>query len=303
MFTTQPPEDLEDLLALARDHGLELDGSSLRTEEMGLDFRVAFGRAHDGQRWVLRIPRRADVLSRADVEGRLLRLVAPQLDVAVPDWRINSPELIAYPLLPGLPGLSLETDGTVTWRIDISSRAYAESLGRMVAQLHGIDAVDAAATGIEVRSPAQVREAWMRDLDRVAAEFEIAPALWERWRAWVAEDSYWPQHSVLTHGEIYPAHTLVEGERISALLDWTTAAVGDPARDLLFHQASAPPEVFEHAVGAYADGGGTPWPRLAEHCAEMFSASPVAYGLFALETGEAEHRAAAAAGLNPAEEA
>ncbi|QNN81922.1 phosphotransferase [Brachybacterium sp. Z12] len=150
--------------------------------------------------------------------------------------------------------------------------------------------------------PAQEREDWQRDLGRVSAEFEISPALWGRWTAWIAEDSYWPQHSVLTHGEIYPAHTLVEGERISALLDWTTAAIGDPARDLMFHQVSAPPEIFERALEAYVAGGGRIWPRLAEHCTEMFSAAPVAYGLFALETGEAEHRAAAAAVLNPAEE-
>ena len=302
MPETQPPQDAADLLALARDHGLELEASSLRTEEMGLDFRVAFGRGSDGQQWVLRIPRRADVLSRADIEGRLLELVRPRLDVAVPDWRISSPSLIAYPLLPGVPGLSLEADGTVTWHLDVSSLEYADSLGQVVAQLHGIDADDAATTGIEVRTPTQVREAWSRDLARVSAEFEIAPALKERWQAWIAEDSYWPQHSVLTHGEIYPAHTLIEGERISALLDWTTAAVGDPARDLVFHQSSASPEVFERTLEAYARGGGRPWPRLAEHCAEMFSASPLAYGLFALETGEAEHRAAAAAVLNPDQE-
>lgn len=302
MSAAQPPDDLDDLLALAGTHGLDLEGSSLRTEEMGLDFRVAIARARDGRDWVMRIPRRADVLSRADIEGKVLDLVAPQLDVAVPDWRISSPELIAYPLLPGTPGLSVETDGSVTWHVDIASPAYAASLGEVVAQLHAIDAAEAAATGIEVRSPAQEREDWQRDLGRVSAEFEISPALWGRWTAWIAEDSYWPQHSVLTHGEIYPAHTLVEGERISALLDWTTAAIGDPARDLMFHQVSAPPEIFERALEAYVAGGGRIWPRLAEHCTEMFSAAPVAYGLFALETGEAEHRAAAAAVLNPAEE-
>ena len=67
----------------------------------------------------------------------------PQLDVAVPDWRISSPELIAYPLLPGTPGLSEETDGSVTWHVDIASPAYAASLGEVVAQLHAIDAAEA----------------------------------------------------------------------------------------------------------------------------------------------------------------
>lgn len=299
MTTPIPPADVDALLALAAAHGLDLEAPSLRTEEMGLDFRVALARATDGQEWVLRIPRRPDVLARAEVEGRLLKMVAPHLDVAVPDWRIVTPQLIAYPLLPGAPALSVAADGAVTWHVDVASPVYAASLGDAVAQLHAVDPGEAAATGIEVRSPAQVREQWRRDLTRVSREFEIAPALRERWSAWLAEDTYWPPHSVLTHGEIYPGHTLVEGDRVTAIIDWTTAAIGDPARDLMFHRVSAPSEAFEVALAHYVAGGGTVWPRLAAHCAEMFSASPLAYGLYALQTGEQAHRDAAAAGLNP----
>ena len=302
MASTTPPADLDDLLALASAHGLELDRSSLRAEEIGLDFRVVFGREADGTDWVLRIPRRADVLARADIEGRLLGLIAPQLDVAVPEWRVHSPDLIAYPLLPGTPALSIGGDGELTWNIDMASLDYAASLGDAVAQLHRIDADAAAETAIEVRTADQVREAWRHDLDRVAESFRIAPALWERWNAWLAEDSYWPSRTVLTHGEIYPGHTLVQGEQISAILDWTTAAVGDPAKDLMFHQVSAPPEAFDVALEHYVRGGGQVWPRLAEHCTEMYSAGAVGYGLYALETGERAHRDAAAAALDPSSE-
>lgn len=297
--TPAPPADLDALLTLASSHGLELDGATLRTEEIGLDFRVVFAAGTDGQDWVLRIPRRPDVLDRAAVERELLRMVAPLLEIAVPDWRISTTELIAYPLLPGTPGLSLAADGAVTWQVDMSSAVYAASLGTAAARLHAVDVEAAVATGIEVRSPARVRESWGRDLDRVAAAFEIAPALRERWDAWIAEDSYWPQHSVLTHGELYPGHTLVEGQEITAIIDWTTAAIGDPAKDLMFHQVSASPEVFDVAVEAYVSGGGMVWPRLPEHCTEMFSAFAIGYGLYALETGEMEHRKAAATALNP----
>jgi macrolide phosphotransferase len=299
MTETPPPADLEELLALATDHGLDLVADSLRTEEIGLDFRVAFARARDGQQWVLRIPRRPEVLSRAAIEGRLLTVLAPQLDVAIPDWRVSTDRLIAYPLLPGVPGLTVRGDGTVDWHVDMASTEYARSLGAVIAQLHAADPDAAAATGIPSRTPAQVRESWRADLAQVAESFEIAPALQERWEAWLAEDSYWPDRSVLTHGELYPAHTLVSGERISAVLDWTTSAVGDPARDFMFHRASAPPEAFDAALAAYADGGGILHPRLGEHSEEMFSASPLAYGLYALETGEREHREAAAAALDP----
>ncbi|MGO1258730.1 MAG: hypothetical protein ACTMII_07250 [Brachybacterium sp.] len=96
-----PPADLDALLELGSAHGLDLDGSTLHTEEIGLDFRVAIARAADGKHWVLRIPRRPDVLERAAVEGRLLKMVGPHLGIAVPDWQISTSELIAYPLLPG----------------------------------------------------------------------------------------------------------------------------------------------------------------------------------------------------------
>ena len=218
-----PPADLEQLLALAADHGLDLLGDSLRTEEIGLDFRVAFARSRDGQDWVLRIPRRAEVLSRAAVEGRLLAHLAPHLDVAIPDWRISTARLIAYPLLPGTPGLTVDPDGSVRWHLDMASTEYALTLGIFLAQLHAVDPVAAAATGIPSRTPEQVRAGWREDLARVAEAFPIAPALRERWEAWLAKDSYWPDLSVLTHGEVYPGHTLVRGERLSAVLDWTTA--------------------------------------------------------------------------------
>lgn len=291
------PADLASLLHLAAAHDLELDPATVRTEEMGLDFRVAFGRTREGEDWVLRIPRRPEVLGRANVEGRLLDVVRPRLDAAVPDWRIRTDELIAYPLLPGEPGLSVDEDGSVTWAVPMTSRRYAASLGDLVAQLHTIDAEAAAETGIEVSGPEGLRRRWREKLDRVAEHFPIAPSLRERWEAWLAEDELWPDRTVLTHGEIYPAHTLVRDERITAVLDWTTASVGDPATDLMFFASAAPPEVLELALTRYEAGGGRPWPRIAEHCAAMYSASPIAYGLYALETGEPSHREAAAAAL------
>lgn len=287
------------IVQLAADHHLALDETSLRINEMGLDFRVAIARTLDGDDWVLRIPRRPDVMDRAAVEGELLRLVTPHLSVAVPQWRIHSADLIAYPLLPGEPGLELNPQGEPQWRVDVSAPAYAHSLGELAAELHAIDPAAAEATGVSVRSPAEVREAWRADIQRVSEHFEVAANLTARWEAWLGEDDYWPDFSVLTHGEIYPGHTLISEGRITGVLDWTTASVGDPAKDFMFHQATASPEAFDLTVARYVERGGRVWPALAAHCAEMFSASPVAYGLYALDTDDDAHHAAAAAQLNP----
>lgn len=297
---SESPNDLrKTVYQLAASHGLELDESTFDVKEMGLDFRVVLARAVDGERWALRIPRRDDVTQRAHIEGKLLRLVAPQVTTAVPDWRINAPDLIAYPLLPGEPGLELSETGEPEWRVDVSTPEFSESLGDFLSELHAIDVDAAAATGIEARTPTEVRNSWAADIDTVVKEFTVSEHLRTRWDAWLSDDSYWPDFSVLTHGEVYPAHTLVDDNIISAVLDWTTASVGDPAKDFMFHQASASAEAFQITVDRYVERGGTVWPKLAEHCAELFSASPVGYGVFALTTGEKEHFEAAAAQLNP----
>ncbi|QPZ39592.1 macrolide 2'-phosphotransferase [Paramicrobacterium chengjingii] len=295
-----PPADAASIRDLAAEHGLDVDESSIIVNDAGLDFRVAIARTTDGRTWVVRMPRRQDVLERAAVEERLLRAVAPHLSAHVPDWRIVSEQLIAYPLLPGKPGLALDDSGSPVWAYDIASSTYATSLGDLLSELHSIDASEVRATGIEVRTPSDVREKWRADIDTVSAEFEIAQSLSSRWHAWLADDTFWPDWSVLTHGEIYPAHTLLEGERITGVLDWTTAEVGDPARDFMVQQAFAPPETFDLTVRRYIENGGRVWPRLADHCAEMFATSPLGYGLFALMTGEHEHRNTAEALLNPA---
>ncbi|MGD7001731.1 macrolide 2'-phosphotransferase [Corynebacterium halotolerans] len=289
----------EAILILAENHGLNLEPSSLNVIEMGLDFRVVIARSSTAEDWVLRIPRYPAVMDRAVAEGHVLALVADRLSAEVPNWRVHTEQLIAYPLLAGEPGLELDATGAPVWNVDVSSPAYAESLGALLAELHAVPPAEAATTGIPIRDAAQAREVWRRDIETVAVEFTVAGHLLERWRAWLAEDSYWPTHTVLTHGEIYAGHTLVRDGRVSGVLDWTTASVGDPGRDLMFQQMSASAEGFERMLESYERGGGVTWPRLREHCAELASANPVGYGIYALETGEQTHRAAAAQALNP----
>ena len=288
------------LLALAARHGLDLDPASLRIEEAGLDFRVVLADGTDGRRWVLRIPRRPDAAARAAEERRVLAHLRPRLPVRVPDWQVVSPELIAYPLLPGRPGLTLDAAGQPVWHLDPASPVHARSLGELVAALHGLDPAEAAAAGVPARTPEQLRRQWAEDLERVLAEFAVAPALTARWRAWLDDDGLWPRTAVVTHGELYPAHTLHDEQgRILGVLDWTTAAVGDPAVDLMYQHLVAPPEAFTATVRRYEEHSGRHEPRLAERCAALQATGPLAYALFALRTGEAGHRATAAAQLDP----
>lgn len=289
------------ILELASDHGLDIVPQTITINELGLDFQVAIAEAVDGQSWVLRIPRRPDVTDRAAVEGRFLRAVAPHLSVAVPDWQIHTENLIAYPLLPGEPGLTIDDQGQPQWHFDVEAEEYAQSLGDFFAELHAVDPEVVRDSGIAEHSPAEVRQRKRDDIARVVAEFDVAQSLLNRWSAWLDDDSYWPTFTVVTHGEVYPAHQLMEGTKNLSILDWTTAAIGDPARDFMFHHASVSARTFDATIDRYVAKGGRVWPKFSEHCGELFSTSPVELGLYALQTGNSDHIEAAKAQLRPNE--
>ena len=289
----------EEITTLAARHGLELDPARVHLNESGLDYRVAYARDATGTDWVLRIPRRADLATGAQAEALLLDLVRDRISPAVPQWRVHTEDLIAYPLLPGQPGLAID-DGEVTWHVDVASQPFAQAYGHLVGQLHQVPREEVAAAGLPTPTIAEVRDARAADLARVAEAFTIAPGLRERWENWLADGSGWPEHTVFTHGELYHAHLLVSDEAtITGVLDWTTAGIGDPAKDLMFQAGQAPPEAFATFLAAYAEAGGQTWPGLAAHCAELLAFGPVDYGSFALQTGRPEHRAAAQAQLDP----
>lgn len=177
---------------------------------------MAIAEAVDGRSWVLRIPRRPDVAARAAVEGRFLNAVAPHLSVAVPDWQIHFNDLIAYPLLPGTPGLTIDDSGQPQWHFDVESSEYAASLGSVLVELRPGCRSGHRHSGAPLT---EIRQRNREDIENVAAEFEVAPSLLRRWTAWLDDDSYWPSFSTVTHGEVYPAHQLMDGPVNLSVLD------------------------------------------------------------------------------------
>ncbi|MFC3996031.1 macrolide 2'-phosphotransferase [Nocardiopsis sediminis] len=294
---------IDDVTALAAAHGLDLVPGSADLNEAGLDYRVVMADDIAGRRWVLRVPRRPDVSAGMAAEARIHDLVSPVLaadGVAVPDWQVCEPDLIAYPALPGAPGLTLTDDGKPEWHMDPASPGYAERLGRLLARLHAINRQQAEAAGVDVRTPDEVRTSWAEDIARVHDEFTVAPALSEAWQAWLEDDPCWPRQTVMTHGEIYPAHVLFdESGAITGVLDWTTARVDDPARDLAAQYGAAGEEMLHAAIDAYAAAGGHVHPGLAAQARHLWDASPIGYALYALTTRREADLAAAAATLNP----
>lgn len=283
---------------LASTAGLKVTGP-LSINELGLDYRVVIAAVEDGTRWVLRIPRREDVKAKVGAEAGTLAMLRRRLPFAVPDWRVATPELIAYPLLVDSTAIVMQPgSATPEWRIDRDSPVFAESFARALAALHAIPVAEAEAAGMPIHSPAQARQRLSDDIARVRSELGVGEALHRRWQRWLDDDSSWPDFTVPIHGDLYVGHVLVdESSRVTGMIDWSEARVDDPAIDMSGHLMVFGEEGLEQLIRAYAAAGGRTWPRLAHHVAERQAAFPVSYALFALLTRDEGHLAAARAQL------
>ena len=285
---------------LAARAGLHLTGP-LSVNEVGLDYRVVIAAVEDGTRWVLRIPRREDVRAKVAAEARTLALLKRHLPFAVPDWRVATPELVAYPMLGDTTAMVVHPGPPPTpeWRIDPESGVFTDTLAAAIAALHAIHVAEAEAAGMRILSPDQARQQVADDVARVHAELGIGESLHRRWRSWLDDDPSWPDFTVPIHGDLYAGHVVVDAtDRVTGMIDWSEARVDDPAIDMSGHLMAFGEPGLARLILAYQAAGGRTWPRMAHHVAERAAAFPIAYALFALQTRDEHHLAAARAQLS-----
>lgn len=283
-----------DIQKLAERNGLFLS-EEMTFNEMGIDFRVGFATDKDGHKWLLRIPRRADLGKQIADEKRILKLVAKHLPVQVPDWSIANEDLVAYPLLEGKPALVYEAQTyEVSWNMDKDSERYIPSLARVLVELHGIPKEEVQRNELKISTPEQVRKEISERLQLVKSELGMSDELETRYRNWVDNDALWPNFTKFIHGDLYAGHILTHpnGE-ISGIIDWSTAQVSDIAQDFSGHVTVFGEESLQLLISEYEKQGGTVWGKLFEQAVERAAAAPLAYGYFALETQDETHLNAA----------
>ncbi|QDL09202.1 hypothetical protein DP113_15945 [Brasilonema octagenarum UFV-E1] len=279
-----------EFLAVAQKHGLRLNAENVELNASGVDFLVAFATDEDGIPWVLRAPRRSDVIERAANENRVLNLLRKHLPVAVPEWRVNTEDLIAYPRLAGTPAATVNPVAkNYDWYIDQQSPSvtFVDSLAGAIAGLHTIDHDAACEAGVRVLQPVEVRQSLAKKMDQAKPLLRVSDLVWQRWQNWLADDTYWPKHSALIHGDLHPGHMLVDQDhRVTGLIDWTEAEVADPATDFAAYYAIFGESALADLLQRYQDAGGRVWPRMQDHIVELYCACPVAIAMFVLLTGD-----------------
>jgi aminoglycoside phosphotransferase (APT) family kinase protein len=162
-------------------------------------------------------------------EAALLRLVARRIGLAVPEPRFADPVrgVLAYGLLPGRPLLG-RTPPT----------GAAAQLGHMLAKLHAVDPGEVGDLApVEPAEPAD----WLRDLDGPAALLRVVraappPAATEQ---------------VLAHADLGAEHLLAVEGRLTGVIDWSDAAVTDPALDFARLYRDFGPAFLDAALNAY----------------------------------------------------
>lgn len=281
------------IIEISQQHGLQLETDSISLNESGMDFQVAFARDENGRNWILRIPRRTDVDEKVSYESKVLDLLKKSFSLEVPDWRILSTELIAYPMLSGKPIAVIDLEIlNYVWSIDhlSPSPVFIRSLARAIAALHAVSPEKARTAGLKIKSPVEAREAMKTRIESARETIGVEEQLWQRWQAWLNNDACWPAHSVLIHGDLQAAHILVDDtEKVTGFIDWTEAEIADPATDFVPFLMAFGEEALDKLLDAYREAGGKTWTGMSGHIREMHAAYPAAIAEFALQTGEEFH--------------
>ncbi|RZF61450.1 Mph(E)/Mph(G) family macrolide 2'-phosphotransferase [Sphingobacterium corticibacterium] len=288
----------KDIQNLTEAHGLKIT-DDITFNDMGIDFRVGVVSDINGQKWVLRIPRRNDMGDQIKEEKQILNLVKKHLSVEVPDWKIAGHDLVAYPLLTDKPALTY--DGItyeVTWNMDKDSPNYISSLAKVLVELHQIPKSEVSAKNLKIKTTTDLKDDIENQLRLVKSEIGVSEELETRYKTWLDNDSLWPKFTRFIHADLYAGHILTnKNNEVSGIIDWTTAHVGDPAMDFSGHLNVFGAKSLKELIAEYEKRGGQIWDKIFEQSVERVAASALAYGFFAVETKSDAHIQGAKAAL------
>lgn len=286
------------LKQLANNNGLDILEDTIKMNESGVDFQVAHAKDLNGGKWILRIPRRPESMRNALQEKAALDIINKQASFQVPDWSIFSEDLIAYKQLSGVPAATVDVEQqSYVWSFDETNvpAEYYDSLGRTLANLHSLTHQEFKNIRVEFLGVHELRASMKQRMGRVKERYDINKNLWERWQAWLAEDSFWPFFIGVKHGDLHPGHILINQDNyVTGLIDWTEVGVADVSVDFMSHQLLFGKEGLTKLINAYDNAGGKTWARMDDHIIELLTTSAITVAEYAQATGMKDMHEAAA---------
>jgi aminoglycoside phosphotransferase (APT) family kinase protein len=182
---------------------------------------------------VVRMPLRPGrVAAMLAKEHAWLPVLAPQLPLPIPVPLAAGEPTDFYPhpwsVYPWFPG-----DDATTAPLDLARTA--RDLAHFIRALQAIDtdgAPEPSAANFGRGVPLAARDDYTRDAIAASEGLIDTRAVTAAWEAALRAPEY-DRAPVWIHGDIASGNLLVEDDRISAVIDWGGAAIGDPACDVL----------------------------------------------------------------------
>lgn len=199
--------------------------------------------------WVVRSPRNAAAGARLEAEGRLLTALAARLPYAVPqvEGSAQLPEggrAVVHRTLLGAPvDLAVLTpEGPLT-----------AALGHALASLHGIPEELLEDVGLPGYTADEYRLRRLAEVDRAAGSGHVPAALLARWERALEEAGAWRFVPCVVHGDLAPENVLVDGDRVTGILEWAETRIADPADDFAWLASGCAPPTLRAVIGAYTE--------------------------------------------------
>ncbi len=200
-------------------------------------------------------PRYADVANGLDRHAAILGMVRRSVGptVRVPEitmWGTAGPRFphrfFGHALIPGAEADPLDPP---------ASPELAFQLGAALSEVHAIAPYAAERTGITQAPGAMEDDLSMlvRQAERVDGLSQVAPLHFEWLRARPQLPDEYAGPPSFVHGDLQPEHIIVDpdSKRLSGIIDWSAAALGDPALDFSYLLATHGRAFLENALAAY----------------------------------------------------
>jgi aminoglycoside phosphotransferase (APT) family kinase protein len=186
-----------------------------------------------GEDMVVRLPRVARTVATLEKERAWLPRLAPHLPLAVPVPLAEGTPTAGYPWVWSVYRWLEGTDATVEPIADLDRAA--SDLARFIAALQAIDPAGGPPPGEHnfFRGEAlAARDAAVRvSIAALHDEIDVG-AVTTAWEAALRAPD-WRRPPVWIHGDLDARNVLVEDGRFSAVIDWGSLGVGDPACDAM----------------------------------------------------------------------
>ncbi|MCJ7826779.1 MAG: phosphotransferase, partial [Demequinaceae bacterium] len=133
-------------------------------------------------------------------------------------------------------------------------QGLSSALGRAIAQIHELPISVIEDAGLPSYTPETYRQRRLAELDAAAQTGKIPPSLSGRWEERLENVTWWKFEPTVVHGGLAEHQLIVTDGAVAGVIGWADARVADPADDLAWLIAAAPPDVFETVLGSYLLG-------------------------------------------------